>query len=201
MSAKQPNRFIATFLVLLLTLLAGLPAAANTVTISATPPGVTTKVAPNIVVTFDDSGSMSSTSIPDAMDSNSDEVYYYSATGNPIYFDPNVTYVVPPDATGAALGGIGGATSYTAAWRDGYCAGTLNGTCWTPSSKKYVAANKVDLSTAFATNFLSNIQAGNAPCPRNFNEQPGWYVNSNNCSAMTIPADIRGSAPNTVTDP
>jgi type IV pilus assembly protein PilY1 len=166
---------------------------ATTVTLSTTPPGVTSRVAPNIVVTFDDSGSMNSTAIPDAMDSYTSNKYYYSATGNPIYFDPTVTYVVPPDANGVPLG----TPTFKAAWRDGYCANTLNKQCWTPASARYVAPNVVDLSTSFYAGFLANTLAGNSPCPRNANELNNWYNNGNSCVQQDIPNAVRGTSTST----
>jgi type IV pilus assembly protein PilY1 len=162
---------------------------AGTVTVSKTPPGVTSKVAPNIVVTFDDSGSMNSTAIPDSMDANYKSKYYYSALNNPIYFDPTVTYVVPPDASGAPLG----TPTFKAAWRDGYCANTLTKKCWSTNSAKYLDPVVVDLSTSFYAGFLANISAGNSPCSRNANELNTWYVSSQSCPQMDIPAAVRGT--------
>ena len=179
-------------------LAAATSATATTVTLSSTPPGVTSKVAPNIVVTFDDSGSMNSTAIPDAMDANTTSKVYYSAKGNPIYFDPTVTYTVPPDATGAPLG----TPTFNAAWRDGYCANTLNKTCWSPASGKYLNPTVVDLSVAFYAGFLANIQAGNAPCSRNANELNNWLTSTNNgnsCKQMDIPTSVRGTSTTTTT--
>ena len=181
-----PWRFLLS---LIATLAVGSVAEATTVTLSKTPPGVTSKVAPNIVVTFDDSGSMNSTSIPDALDGNYTNKYYYSALGNPIYFDPTVTYVVPPDAQGQPLG----TPTFTAAWRDGYCANTLTKKCWSPSGNgSYKDPVLVNLSTSFSTNFLTNVLAGNSPCPRDANEA-GWYTSGNNCSVKEIPTNVRGS--------
>ena len=170
-------------------------ATATTVTLSSTPPGVTSKVAPNIVVTFDDSGSMNSTSIPDAMDANYASKLYYSAKGNPIYFDPTVTYTVPPDATGAPLG----TPTFKAAWRDGYCANMLAKTCWSPNSGKYLAPNVVDLSAAFYAGFLANTLAGNSPCSRNANELKNWYESNGSCEQMDIPTSVRGTVTTTTT--
>lgn len=175
---------------------------AATVTVSKTPPGVTSKVAPNIVVTFDDSGSMNATSIPDAMDGFYDKKYYYSAKGNPIYFDPAVTYAVPPDAAGVPLG----TPTFKAAWRDGYCANTLTKKCWSPNNSKYADPIVVDLSTAFYAGFLSNTLAGNSPCARNANELTTWFYvatdavtgkTSNACQQMDIPASVRGKSSST----
>ena len=189
---KFPVSWATVLIVAMTWLLAATTAMAGTVTISKTPPGVTSKVAPNIVVTFDDSGSMNSTAIPDTMDANYASKYYYSALSNPIYFDPTVTYVVPPDASGAPLG----TPTFKAAWRDGYCANTLTKKCWSPGNSKYLNPNVVDLSTAFYAGFLANIQAGNYPCSRNANELTTWLVSTNNgnsCVQMDIPASVRGT--------
>jgi type IV pilus assembly protein PilY1 len=184
----MPRPALLRLLVLIsLLLCVAATASAATVTISRTPPGVTSKVAPNIVVTFDDSGSMNSTSIPDSMDANYDKKYYYSAKGNPIYFDPAVTYTVPPDATGNALG----TPTYRAAWRDGYCANILTKKCWSPNSQQYLNPNVVDLSTSFYAGFLANTLAGNAPCSRNANETSTW-LSGNTCQPLDIPVAVRG---------
>jgi type IV pilus assembly protein PilY1 len=183
--------FVAIAWLLVATMVMG-----GTVTVSKTPPGVTSKVAPNIVVTFDDSGSMNSTSIPDTMDANYNNKYYYSALSNPIYFDPTVTYVVPPDASGMPLG----TPTFKAAWRDGYCANTLTRKCWSPGNSKYLDPTVVDLSTAFYAGFLANIQAGNYPCSRNANELNTWLIstsNGNTCQQMDIPASVRGTTSTT----
>ncbi len=189
-------RLVALCLIAACSLLAGV-AAATTVTVSRTPPGVTSKVAPNIVVTFDDSGSMNATSIPDAMDGFYDKKYYYSSNGNPIYFDPKVTYVVPPDASGVPLG----TPSYTAAWRDGYCANTLTKTCWSPNTGTYLAPVVVDLSKAFYAGFLANTLAGNSPCSRNANETITWYTTGGRtgCQQLDIPASVRGTTTGSTT--
>ncbi|PTR32732.1 type IV pilus assembly protein PilY1 [Luteibacter sp. OK325] len=176
-------------------LLAASAVTAGTVTVSKTPPGVTSKVAPNIVVTFDDSGSMNSTSIPDSMDDSFGSKYYYSAQGNPIYFDPTITYVVPPDASGTPLG----TPTFKAAWRDGYCANTLTKKCWSPGNSKYLSPIVVDLSTAFYAGFLANTSAGNFPCSRNANELTTWYVNSNSCPQKDIPTSVRGTTTTSTT--
>ncbi|MET0256033.1 MAG: PilC/PilY family type IV pilus protein [Luteibacter sp.] len=192
---KPAFKRYVTSLCLLACLLFAAAAGGTTVTLSKTPPGVTSRVAPNIVVTFDDSGSMNATAIPDSMDANTAAKTYYSAQGNPIYFDPTVTYVVPPDATGAALG----TPTFKAAWRDGYCANTLNRKCWSPNGNKYLDPAVVDLSTSFYAGFLANTLAGNAPCARNANETATWYVSGSSCVAMDIPAGVRASTSSTTT--
>lgn len=200
----KPSIAWATVLLIALACLSWVPGAiAGTVTVSKTPPGVTSKVAPNIVVSFDDSGSMNATAIPDAMDGSYDKKYYYSAKGNPIYFDPTVTYVVPPDANGVPLG----TPSYKAAWRDGYCANTLSKNCWSPNSSAYLDPIVVDLSKNFYAGFLSNTLAGNSPCARNANELTTWFYQTTNtrggtvnaCQQMDIPEVVRGKTTTTTT--
>lgn len=186
---KRPASWIALILAALAWLLLASTINAGTVTVSKTPPGVTSKVAPNIVVTFDDSGSMNATAIPDSMDANYKNKYYYSALSNPIYFDPTVTYAVPPDASGVPLG----TPTFKAAWRDGYCANTLTKKCWSPNNSKYLDPVVVDLSTSFYAGFLANISAGNSPCSRNANELTTWYVSNQSCPQMDIPAAVRGT--------
>ncbi len=81
-----------------------------------------TPLAPNIVLTFDDSGSMAWAAVPDNIAG-----WGYTNTGvknsrrwksahfNPLYYNPNVTYTPPVDANGNPL-----TTSFTAAWRNGF---------------------------------------------------------------------------------
>ncbi len=72
----------------------------------------------NLLVTFDDSGSMAWAGIPDGI-IFSPSVYnsrrFKSADFNPLYYNPNVTYVPPVGADGLPL-----STSFTNAWIDGF---------------------------------------------------------------------------------
>lgn len=94
--------------------LAAPPAQADTVDLSPTPPDLTTTVAPNIALTFDDSGSMSFGYMPDNHTSCS---WQYAWSGyNRIYYDPNITYTPPLHADGSPFPNI----SFQAAPLDGY---------------------------------------------------------------------------------
>ncbi|AFC86570.1 pilus assembly protein [Frateuria aurantia] len=175
---------------LVLAMFSGSALLANTVTISSTPPSVTTRVAPNIVVTFDDSGSMNSTSIPDSMDGEYNQSFYYSSSYNPLYFNPDITYTVPPPPPGGTMV----VPTYTHAPRDGYCASLVSAGCWSPNNGSYLTPAYQNLSTSFYTGYLSNVYAGNSPCPRDANEPGGWYNTSNGvCSQLDIPASLRGT--------
>lgn len=74
-------------------------------------------VAPNVILTLDDSASMTRDYIPDTINENRDynELYFYSAHYNGMAYDPNVTYVPPVHADGSSF-----STQFTAAWDDGF---------------------------------------------------------------------------------
>ena len=81
-----------------------------------------TPLAPNVVLTLDDSGSMAWAAVPDSIarwGNENTEVKksrrWKSAHFNPLYYNPNVTYIPPVDANGTPL-----STSFTQAWRNGF---------------------------------------------------------------------------------
>jgi type IV pilus assembly protein PilY1 len=114
----------------------GSTAFARTVDLSRTPPEVTQAVAPNLVITFDDSGSMAFDYMPDQMP------YKSSAWANPykcasvidpreqiagelratsmngVYFNPNNDYAPPLDKQGRPFADA----SFANAWDDGIVA-------------------------------------------------------------------------------
>ncbi|GIX31218.1 MAG: pilus biosynthesis protein [Porticoccaceae bacterium] len=71
---------------------------------------------PNILLTLDDSGSMSWSYLPDEIAFEYGRPGALSAAHNRIYYDPNVVYPPPVDENGVSLGDA----SFTAAWNDGY---------------------------------------------------------------------------------
>ncbi len=125
--------------------------APGTVDLLTTPPQLTTTVAPNIVVTFDDSGSMMATSMPDSIENQFAQNYYYSVRTNLIYFDPTKEYPPPLRADGTSFPDA----RYTAAWRDGLCANA-------PGSYCYSSANTKNLSTQFYTHFGKRTNSGDS---------------------------------------
>ncbi len=126
--------------------------AKGTVDLLATPPELTTTVDPNVVVTFDDSGSMMATSMPDSLSGSFGNIYYFSPRTNLIYFDPTRNYPPPLKADGSSFPNA----SYNDAWRDGLCANA-------PGSYCYGSANKVDLSNKFYVGFSKITSTGDAP--------------------------------------
>ena len=124
----------------------------GTVDLLATPPELTTTVDPNVVVTFDDSGSMMATSLPDSLSGSYGNKYYFSPGTNLIYFDPAKSYPPPLKADGTSFPDA----SYTKAWRDGLCANASGSYC-------DGSANTVDLSTKFYVGFSKITSTGDTP--------------------------------------
>src|SRR5215471_2205360 len=104
-------------------LAAALPAMmqAQTFTISNTPQVLATSMPPNVVLTLDDSGSMQSAFVPDALDTsaNRDGRRGKSAKFNSLYYDPTLVYPPPIDSTGATL-----VSTFTSAPINGLAQGT-----------------------------------------------------------------------------
>ena len=94
------------------------PAEAAQTQISSTPlaSATSTQVKPNIMYLMDTSGSMASLDMPDEMGSYTSRIGYKTPLCNTIYYNPNITYVVPkkPDGTNFAN------ASFTAAYSDGF---------------------------------------------------------------------------------
>lgn len=91
-----------------------------------------TTVDPNVVLTFDDSGSMAWFYIPDGVSGLSGNKRGCSSEINKVYYDPTVTYDPPVKADGTPLNdGLSGRpapTSFTQAWINGFntAAGSVN---------------------------------------------------------------------------
>lgn len=120
------------------------PAGAAPLTIAENPLFLTANVPPNVIVTLDDSGSMSRAFTPDICgnpngicdnnpDSSLNHRYVKSSHYNPIYYNPAVTYTAPVDASGAAL-----TTSFNKAWINGYAPSlSLNGASYYDLATQY----------------------------------------------------------------
>jgi type IV pilus assembly protein PilY1 len=166
------------------------PAGSSTtgvVDLGTTPPQLTQTVAPNIALTFDDSGSMGSSSLPDT-DDNADgngtgykSKRYYSASYNYIYYDPTKTYSPPSKSDGTSFPDA----TYTAAWRDGICANTSTG-----------CSNTVNLATSFTTSttgFPSDTFASNCSNQAKASVAGVWYSNGS-CKSVAIPTSVSSVA-------
>ncbi|TCV97031.1 type IV pilus assembly protein PilY1 [Luteibacter rhizovicinus] len=135
-----------------------------TTDLSTTPPDLTVGVAPNIAVTFDDSGSMGSTNLPDTLDGTQSKKYYYSSKTNSQYYNPAITYSAPLTADGVTPFALAvyGDKKGGGAWRDGICANTTkfavtsNGTIDTNTP----CTATVNLSNNFRSGFGNNTTSG-----------------------------------------
>jgi len=85
------------------------------ITLPAVPWFIGQNVAPNVLLTLDDSGSMMQTSAPDSFGPG--YTLAFKSNLNPMYYNQTVTYVMPPDASGSPNPYP---TSYTAARRNGF---------------------------------------------------------------------------------
>lgn len=111
----------------------GMTTQVSAVTISDNPLFIPTPLAPNIVLTLDDSGSMRWGYVPDSIGDTSGERAtrrFKSAAFNAMYYNPNVSYDPGVNADGTTR-----STSFTAAKRNGFY--------------DYGSSNTVDLSTSY----------------------------------------------------
>jgi type IV pilus assembly protein PilY1 len=99
------------------------PAAAAPLSLADSPIFLLTSVDPNIIFTYDDSGSMSWGFMPDSVGINDldNDRQGCSSTANSIYYDPTKTYDVPVNANGGPLNAV--PTSFTAAYTNGFSTG------------------------------------------------------------------------------
>lgn len=81
-----------------------------------TPLAVSTPVGPNVLLTFDDSGSMAWAYVPDSVSSISGNARFCSSTINGVYYNPTITYQPPLYPDGTQYPNIG----FTSAPLDGF---------------------------------------------------------------------------------
>ncbi len=109
--------------------------------LSDTPLFLTTAVEPNVLLTFDDSGSMAWAYLPDTISGLSNTNRGCSSQINKVYFDPTITYDPPVKADGTPLNST--ATSFGAAYINGFNPG---GTYTRPDG---TTGSTVDLSANY----------------------------------------------------
>lgn len=149
---QSPKVFTASSAASLLLLCAAQSASA--VTISQQPLFLTEGVSPNLLVTLDDSGSMAWAYAPDSISgdgstrSNSaSDKRFFSATYNPMYYNPTVSYKLPKKVSYNSTTGLTNvseySTSYTTAWINGFqtSAGSRNLSNGYIATKSYTPGN------------------------------------------------------------
>lgn len=92
-----------------------MPGLGKAISLSDTPLFLTAPVAPNIVMTLDDSGSMAWGYVPDTISGTSGTRRYASSDFNALYYNPAVKYDIPTRKDGVAY-----TTSWTSARRNGF---------------------------------------------------------------------------------
>jgi type IV pilus assembly protein PilY1 len=90
-------------------------AVAGKLAISDEPLFLVTNVPPNLLLTIDDSGSMSWAYAPDGIAWTDGQPEFHSPYFNPLYYNPDVTYTQPIDENGVSL-----TTSFNNAWIYGF---------------------------------------------------------------------------------
>lgn len=99
---------------------ASLPANAAVLNISQTPLILSETVAPNLILTLDDSGSMVWAFVPDSIDNLHSTRRAKAAYFNPMSYNPAITYRIPPKyETSGALSTTPFSTSFTTAYHNG----------------------------------------------------------------------------------
>lgn len=131
-------------------------ALAQSYTIADVPLIVPAPLAPNVVLTLDDSGSMTWAYVPDAICGEYATRRFKSADFNAMYYNPRLRYEAPPRADGTKL-----STSFTNAYRNGF----------DPSR------GTVNLSTEYRVTY------GYRP---DDSEPSGYVSNSNACSVKSL---------------
>lgn len=103
-------------------------AQATLLDISQKPLVLSDSVAPNLILTLDESGSMRWAFVPDDINGVHESRRAKSAAFNPMYYDPAVTYQMPIkyNADGS-VASIGYSTAFTEAWNNGFVANTSTG--------------------------------------------------------------------------
>lgn len=113
---KHAHRMMPSALIALLCFVSGQPVRAATLNLTDNPLFLLSTVEPNIILTFDDSGSMAWGYLPDSISGTYANKRYCSSAFNGQYYNPAVTYGPGVGTSGVALPNA----SFTAAEVNGY---------------------------------------------------------------------------------
>jgi len=127
--------------------------------------GTSGEVKPNVMIIFDDSGSMGWTHLPDFVDSMAGKYGYTSSQCNGAYYNPNVRYTPPVKADGSSYPN----SSFSAAKYDGFDSGSSSinlgsgfrsydsDTCW--NSRGNCAGTRDSAQAAYYYKYTGNEPA------------------------------------------
>ena len=162
---------------------------ATAFTVAQNPPFLPTPLPPNIVMTFDDSGSMRWAYAPDSMCTEYASRRVKSGDYNPLYYNPTLTYD-PPVSYNASTGTYTAlTTSFTAAYINGFYTGhgTVNlSTGYRPTwskdpsnntqSERTGAPSCANNSDKLENNFAPNpSQEYQSPTDKRYTGVPAYY--------------------------
>lgn len=159
-------------------------ASAPTVPIDQQPLIVAKPLAPNIVLMLDDSGSMASDFMPDGM-SSADDMDFRASSENGTYYNPDVLYVVPPQANSTTASPItyGGAAATPGTSSD--CTGT-SATSFAFPCGWYNGFDHSDTGSQDNSNGLKDIT--NWSSDQTFQKQPYFVALSVPPTSLTCPS-------------
>ncbi|URX61071.1 hypothetical protein KR767_13350 [Luteibacter anthropi] len=180
LTLHRASAFVVSFAVVLFGGWSG-DALSRTTDLSPTPPDLTTTVAPNVAVTFDDSGSMASNFMGDTrpFDGNnwtndpwrcagvidprvSDKDDRRSSAMNGVYYNPNINYTPPVYADGTAFPNADATLSNV--WLDGIDVNRPTNASKASSPSYYGNVNGSNSSSdSRTTNMLGVIKGGRNP--------------------------------------
>ena len=190
MKPDQRNRPTSSYSLLLAALTSAglaLPAPALAQVELATSPlatSTTTVVKPNLMFVLDDSGSMDWDYLPDTAKNFAGNYGYNTAQCNGNYYNPAVTYDPPIDSRGNPLNAT--ATTFTAAYNDGYAtgAGTTNlSTGFTGGSGSGASGISLPAGPAFYYTYTGS-QTSNA-AKNYYNTSSTFYLECNSAIGST----------------
>lgn len=178
-------------LLVLLTYISGAQlASATLLDPSQSPLILTESVAPNLILTLDDSGSMRWAYVPDSIDGLSATRRVKSATFNPMYYNPAVTYTTPIKYdTNGARSSTQYSTSFTSAYFNGFdtSKGSVN------LSTDYRATWTYNPATTPNTLNLGNSDFGDQFTSNSYGENPASDFSGTSTTTTTPPITTSGT--------
>lgn len=143
-------------------------------------------VAPNLILTLDDSGSMRWAYTPDNIDSLSSTRRAKSSSFNPMYYNPNVTYTVPVRYDG---NGARSSTQYSTTFNAAFFNGFQTARDSINLSNSYRATWAYNPSTTPQTSGLDNSDFGDQSTSNSYAENPAADFGGATISTQTTPGN------------
>lgn len=150
------NKFLSSFAISSSIFLAALDAQAA---VSQSPLSLTVGVPPNLILTLDDSASMDRAYVPDDIPGGGSTRRYNSSDYNAMYYNPAVTYRIPPAFNSDGTQAVALTTSFTAARRNGFNS----------------ARGTVDLSTDYRSTYTYTVTS-NSNGSEGYNPTPDFFL-------------------------